>query len=86
MFSDEVLDELMARTDERGVSLTGEGAFLPEMIKVVPERGLDTELTGHLGYERGDVVGRGSGNSRNGTTPKKKLLPGRIVPWTRFTR
>ena len=24
----------------------------------------------HLGYERGDPAGRGSGNSRNGTTPK----------------
>ena len=27
-------------------------------------------MTGHLGYERGDPAGRGSGNSRNGTTPK----------------
>lgn len=25
MFDDQMLDELMARTDERGVSLTGEG-------------------------------------------------------------
>lgn len=71
MFSDEVLDELMARTDERGVALTGEGGFLPEMIKAVLERGMDTELTGHLGYERGDVAGNGSGNSRNGSTPKR---------------
>lgn len=70
MFSDEVLDELMARTGERGVALTGEGGFLPEMIKAVLERGMDTELTGHLGYERGDPAGNGSGNSRNGTTPK----------------
>ncbi len=33
LFSDELLDELMARTGERGVALTGKGGFLPEMIK-----------------------------------------------------
>jgi putative transposase len=27
-------------------------------------------LTDHLGYEKGDPAGRGSPNSRNGTTPK----------------
>ncbi len=70
MFDDQMLDELMARTDERGVSLTGEGGFLPEMIKAVLERGMDAELTDHLGYQRGDVAGNGSGNSRNGTTAK----------------
>ncbi len=70
LFGDEVLDRLMAATDERGVALTGEGGFLPEMIKAVLERGMDAELTGHLGYERGDPGGRGSGNSRNGSTAK----------------
>lgn len=70
LFTDDMLDELMAATDERGVSLTGEGGFLPEMIKAVLERGMEAELTGHLGYEKGDLAGHGSGNSRNGTTPK----------------
>ena len=69
-FDDEMLDKLMAATDERGVSLTGEGGFLPEMIKAVLERGMDAELTDHLGYEKGDPGGNGSGNSRNGSTPK----------------
>ena len=32
LFTDEMLDQLMAATDERGLSLTGEGGFLPEMI------------------------------------------------------
>jgi putative transposase len=40
------------------------------MVKAVLERGLAAELTGHLGYEKGDPAGRGSANSRNGTTPK----------------
>ncbi len=70
LFDDEMLDRLMAATDERGVALTGEGGFLPEMIKAVLERGMGAELTEHLGYERGDPAGRGSGNSRNGTTGK----------------
>ena len=65
-----LLDDLMSRVDAGEVQLTGEGGFLPEMIKAVLERGLAAELTGHLGYERGDPAGRGSGNSRNGTTPK----------------
>ncbi|MEN3124193.1 transposase, partial [Janibacter sp. LM] len=69
-FDDVMLDKLMAASDERGVSLTGEGGFLPEMIKAVLERGMDAELTDHLGYEKGDPGGNGSGNSRNGRTPK----------------
>ncbi|MGO0576110.1 IS256 family transposase [Ornithinimicrobium panacihumi] len=69
-FDDELVDKLLAATGERGVSLTGAGGFLPEMIKTVLERGMGAELTDHLGYAKGDAAGRRSGNSRNGTTPK----------------
>jgi putative transposase len=65
-----LLDEVMQRADAGELALTGEGGFLPEMIKAVLERGLQTELSGHLGYEKGDPAGRGSPNSRNGTSPK----------------
>jgi putative transposase len=65
-----LLDHLMDRVDEGGLALTGEGGLLPELIKSVLERGLQAELTGHLGYEKGDRAGRGSPNSRNGTTAK----------------
>src|SRR5215217_3136383 len=41
-----------------------------DMLNAVLERGLAAELTEHLGYERGDPAGRGSPNSRNGSTPK----------------
>ena len=61
LFTDEMLDQLMAATDERGLSLTGEGGFLPEMIKAVLERGMEAELTGHLGYDKGDPAGQGVG-------------------------
>ena len=65
-----LLDELMSRVDAGSLQLTGEGGFLPGLIKAVLERGMAAELTGHLGYEKGDPAGRGSPNSRNGTTPK----------------
>jgi putative transposase len=65
-----LLDSVMDRVDAGGLALTGEGGFLPEMIKAVLERGLRAELTDHLGYEKGDPAGRGSANSRNGSTPK----------------
>ena len=65
-----LLDDVMKRVDGGGLTLTGEGGFLPEMIRAVLERGLAIELTEHLGYEKGDPAGRGSPNSRNGTTGK----------------
>ena len=65
-----LLDELMDRVDSGELQLTGEGGFLPEMIKAVVERGLAAELSDHLGYDKGDPAGRGSPNSRNGSTPK----------------
>jgi putative transposase len=65
------LDDLLDQVDEGGVQLTGEGGFLPELVKRVLEAGLAAELTGHLGYERHDPAGNGSGNSRNGFTGKR---------------
>ena len=65
-----LLDDLMDRVDDGGLALTGEGGLLPELVKAVLERGLAAELTGHLGYEKGDPAGRGSPNSRNGHSGK----------------
>jgi putative transposase len=75
-----LLDRLMERVDDDGLRLTGEGGFLPEMIKAVLERGLQAELTDHLGYEKGDLAGRGSPNSRNGSTPKTLVTEVGEVP------
>lgn len=66
----ELVDELLAQAGE-GRQLLGEGGLLSQLTKQVLETALDAELTSHLGYERGDASGRGSGNSRNGTSPKK---------------
>lgn len=65
-----LFDDLMGRIDDGSLQLTGEGGFIPEMIKAVLERGLQAELSDHLGYDKGDPVGRFLPNSRNGTTPK----------------
>jgi putative transposase len=73
MVPDSVIDALVARVRAEGLELVGEGGLLAELTKRLLERGLDVELTDHVGYERGDPAGRGSGNSRNGTTPKRVL-------------
>jgi putative transposase len=65
-----LLDSVMERAAAGDLALTGEGGFLPELVRSVLERGLSTELSEHLGYEKGDPAGRGSSNSRNGFTPK----------------
>lgn len=60
----------MAAITKRGVALSGEGGFVPEMIKAVLERGMQAGLGQHLGYDKHEAAGRGSGNLRDGTTPK----------------
>jgi transposase-like protein len=64
------LDQAVAQLRSDGARLTGPGGFLSGLIKQVLERGLQAELSEHLGYKRHEVDGRGSGNSRNGFTPK----------------
>jgi len=63
--------ELVSRAREDGVDLTGDGGLLTSMVKEVLQAGLDVELSEHLGYERYDPEGRNSGNSRNGSYPKR---------------
>lgn len=64
------LDVLFDKVDAGELRLTGEGGFIPTMIKAVLERGLQVELAEHLGYDKGDRAGRGSPNMRNGSTSK----------------
>jgi putative transposase len=56
--------------------LLGPNGVLAELTKRILERGLAEELSDHLGYEPGDPGGRGSGNNRNGTTPKTVITEG----------
>ncbi|HEY5988957.1 MAG TPA: IS256 family transposase [Streptosporangiaceae bacterium] len=66
----QALDAMLAQVKGDGLRLTGPGGFLSELVRAVLERGLQAELTEHLGYGKHDPAGNGSGNSRNGATPK----------------
>jgi Transposase, Mutator family len=61
-----VADQLLARAGAGGVELLGPDGLLSQVTKAVLERALGEEMTAHLGYEKHDPAGRGSGNSRNG--------------------
>lgn len=80
LLSDEVIDGLLGEVGPDGLRLTGDGGFLPQLIKAVLERGLAVELTDHLGYDKGDPAGRGVPNSRNGSTPKTLVTEVGQVP------
>ncbi|WP_430384301.1 IS256 family transposase [Auritidibacter ignavus] len=68
------LDELFARIDAGEIELTGNGGVIPELIKETLERGLQAEMTSHLGYGPGDreakAVTDRPVNARNGSYSK----------------
>ncbi|MFK4531862.1 putative transposase [Bradyrhizobium ottawaense] len=72
-FSPEILDQLLAGGSLKPEDLAGEDGLFRRLKKALLERALGAELTHHLGYEKGDPAGRGSGNSRNGTSSKALL-------------
>jgi putative transposase len=65
----ELLEELLADY-EKPEDLVGPDGLLRDLFKRLIETAAGAELTEHLGYERGDPAGRGSGDNRNGTTSK----------------
>ena len=73
LVDDELADQLLGRAQAEGAELLGPDGLLSQVTRAVLERALAEEMTGHLGYEKHDPAGRGSGNSRNGTTPKTVL-------------
>src|SRR5262245_61002649 len=73
LVDDELADQLLGRAQAEGAGLLGPDGLLSQVTKAVLERALAEEMTGHLGYEKHDPAGRGSGNSRNGMTPKTVL-------------
>ena len=65
--------ELVRLAKERGLSLTGPDGLLKQLTKTVLETSLNEEMTDHLGYEKHDPAGAGTGNIRNGTRSKTVL-------------
>ena len=68
----ELLDELLADY-ETPEDLLGDDGLFKQLKKALLERALGAELSDHLGYEKGDRAGRGTGNSRNGHSGKTVL-------------
>ncbi|MDR5730444.1 MAG: IS256 family transposase [Terriglobia bacterium] len=65
----ELIDKLLG--DYKGPEdLIGEHGLLKELTRALVERAMHAELTHHLGYEKHAPDGKGSGNSRNGTSAK----------------
>jgi len=73
IIDEDLADQLLGKAQAEGVELLGPDGLLSQVTKAVLERALAEEMTGHLGYEKHDPAGRGSGNSRNGTTGKTLL-------------
>lgn len=80
VIDDETLDRLMDQIDEEGLELLGPDGVLTELTSRIMNRALETEMTHHLGYEKGDTSGWGSGNVRNGSYPKTVLTDAGGIP------
>jgi len=75
LLSDQLVDQLLEGY-EKPEDLVGKGGILKQLTARLIERVLEAEMAEHLGYEKHDVAGRDSGNSRNGSR-KKKLITDR---------
>jgi putative transposase len=67
--SDAVIDELLAGAGSEE-EIVGPGGLLAQLTKRLVERAMEVELTDHLGYEPHQEPPGGTGNTRNGSTPK----------------
>ena len=65
----DILDRLL-KDYKSPEDLLGPGGLIKQLTGALVERALEAEMTDHLGYEKHETKGRGSGNSRNGSTKK----------------
>jgi putative transposase len=70
---DQLVGQVIDQAKASGLQLTGEGGVLAQLTKRLLESALDGEITDHLGSDKHDPAGRGSGNSRNGSRAKTVL-------------
>lgn len=69
MVNEEMIAEL-AKNCKTQEDIFGQNGLIKQLLKPILERMLQGELTNHLGYEKHEVKGRNSGNSRNGSSSK----------------
>jgi putative transposase len=77
------IDALLADAKAAGTPIDGVEGLLNQMTKAVLERALQAEMTHHLGYQRDDPAGYGTGNSRNGSSRKRCVNYERASPHRR---
>jgi putative transposase len=70
---EQLVEQLVGQVRAGGLRLTGEGGVLQQLTKRFLESALEGEITDHLGYDKHDPAGRGTGNSRNGVRSKTVL-------------
>jgi putative transposase len=70
VINEEVLDKLLENY-QKPEDVLGENGLIKQLTKGLLEKMLAAELTTHLGYEKHDPAGYGSGNSRNGSSKKR---------------
>lgn len=68
LFSDEALVEALSGLDQE--EIMGQGGLLSQLAGRVINAALEGELTDYLGYPSGQAPPGGTGNIRNGSTPK----------------
>lgn len=66
---EQALDELLK--GKKPEEIVGPDGLLKQLTKALLERAMNAELSHHLGYEKGQPEGRGSGNNRNGKSRKR---------------
>lgn len=62
--------EIYSHIDLADATLDGPDGLLHDLVRSAVERGLQAELSAHLGYRKGDADAPSCTNSRNGTFPK----------------
>src|SRR5207237_9995007 len=65
----EIIDNLL-RDYQKPEDIIGEHGILKQLTKQLLERAMAAEMTAHVGYEKHEVGGKNSGNSRNGNSAK----------------
>jgi putative transposase len=68
-FDTKQIDELLKGFNSPE-EILGQSGLVKQLTKAILERALEGELTTHLGYDKHDVAGNNSGNTRNGHTNK----------------
>jgi len=80
VIDESLIDRLMDQVDAEDLELLGPDGVLTELTSRVLSRGLEVEMAEHLGYEKGDRAGWGSGNNRNGSYEKSVQTDAGSVP------